>query len=308
MCKLRNLQELDLSRNSFEGNLSSCLSNLVSLRLLELSENNFAGTIPSTLFPSLKSIEYVSLSYNHFEGAFSFSLLANDSKLEVFELDSHNNNLKVKTENPPWRPLFQLKILRLSNCQVNLPSFLLYQYDLRAVNLSHNRLVGKIPTWLLVNSTRLEFLSLANNLLSGPLVLNADSKNLDMLWFDVFMNRIQGVVPFFIGSILPNLLLLNMSKNEFQGSIPPSLGDMRSLDLLSNNNLQGQLLPAKSNLTRLVALFLDNNGFSGEISSGLLNNTNLGLLDLSNNSLSGHISAWIDTSTLYRPLLCPEIL
>ncbi|CAK9136484.1 unnamed protein product [Ilex paraguariensis] len=222
-CKLRCLQELDLSINNFEGNLPSCLSNLTSLRLLKLSENSFGGTIPPTLFPSLKSLEYVSLSYNHFEGSLSFSSFANHSKLEVFELDSHNNNLK-------------------------------------------------------------------------------------------------GELPSFIGSSLPNLLLLNMSNNALQGRIPPSFGDMGRLDLLdlsnnnlsgqlpehlvmgcvslrilklSNNNLHGQLLPKRSNLTRLFYLFLGNNHFSGEISGGLLNSSYLQLLDSSSNLLSGKIPDWI---------------
>ncbi|CAK9163988.1 unnamed protein product [Ilex paraguariensis] len=324
-CKLRCLQELDLSINNFEGNLPSCLSNLTSLRLLKLSENSFGGTIPPTLFPSLKSLEYVSLSYNHFEGSLSFSSFANHSKLEVFELDSHNNNLKVETENPAWKPLFQLKIFRLSNCKLNeptgaLPSFLLHQYDLTAVNLSHNSIIGKLPIWLLINNTRLKFLSLANNILTGTLMLDSNSKNLEMFWIDVSMNHIQGELPSFIGSSLPNLLLLNMSNNALQGRIPPSFGDMGRLDLLdlsnnnfsgqlpehlvmgcvslrilklSNNNLHGQLLPKRSNLTRLFYLFLGNNHFSGEISGGLLNSSYLQLLDSSSNLLSGKIPDWI---------------
>ncbi|KAK3006444.1 hypothetical protein RJ639_015954 [Escallonia herrerae] len=325
LCKLVNLQELDLSNNGFEGNLPSCLMNFISLRLLELSQNRFEGAIPPTLFPILKSLEYVSLSHNFFEGSFSFSSLANNSNLEVFELVSDNNGLKVETENPPWTPLFQLKVFRLSNCKLNdktrvLPSFLLNQFQLRAIDLSHNSISGTVPMWLVANNTRLEFLNLANNSLKGTLTLHLNSTHLDMFWFDVSSNYIQGELPPLIGYAFPNLITLNMSSNLFQGSIPPSLGDLRVLDILdlsnnnfsgqlpehlvtgcvslgilklSNNSLQGQFLPSKSNLTKLSALFLDSNVFSGEIPLGIMNCSELWLLDLSNNLFSGKIPDWI---------------
>ncbi|GMQ07225.1 hypothetical protein CsSME_00051507 [Camellia sinensis var. sinensis] len=134
MCKLKNLEELDLSACGLEGKLPPCLCNLTSIRSLELSKNNFNGTILSTLFFSLKSLEYVSLSENLFEGLFSFSSLANNSKLVVFKLASHNNLLRVETQIPRMFLPFQLKVLQLSNCTLNephgtIPSFLLNQYD-----------------------------------------------------------------------------------------------------------------------------------------------------------------------------------
>ncbi|KAK3007420.1 hypothetical protein RJ639_015193, partial [Escallonia herrerae] len=325
LCKLVNLQELDLSNNGFKGNLPSCLMNFTSLRLLELSQNRFEGAIPSTFFPILKSLEYISLSHNLFEGSFSFSSLANNSNLLVFELVSDNNGLKVDTENPPWTPLSQLKVFRLSNCKLNdesrvLPSFLLNQFELREIDLSHNSIPGRIPMWLVANNTRLEILNLANNSLTGPLILDLNSTHLDMFWFDISSNHIQGELPSLIGSAFPNLSNLNMSRNLFQGSIPPSLGDLRSLytlDLsdnnfsgqlpehlvtgcvslimlkLSKNSLQGQFLPSKSNLTKLGSLYLDSNFFSGEIPRGILNSSGLWMLDLSDNLFSGKIPDWI---------------
>ncbi|XP_019266612.1 PREDICTED: phytosulfokine receptor 1-like isoform X1 [Nicotiana attenuata] len=292
LCKLRSLQELDISRNSLKGSIPPCISNLTSLRLLELSENNLGGTIPSDLL-RLKSLEYLSLSLNHFEGSISLSSFANNSNLEVLELDSLNNELHVDTENTPWKPLFQLKVLRLSNCKINeptrsIPSFLLTQRELRVVNLSYNAMVGEVPTWLLNNNTRLEFLSLAENSFTGQFVLPADFKNLDLFWLDMWKNDIQGPLPASIGHILPNLQYLNMSRNSFHGSIPPSIGNMSklySLDLssnnftgelpehfvmgckelttlkLSHNNLQGQLFLRKWNLTSVRFLYLDTRSF-----------------------------------------------
>ncbi|XP_060210062.1 receptor-like protein 15 isoform X2 [Lycium barbarum] len=247
LCNLKNLQELDISRNSFKGSIPPCISNLTSLRLLDLSNNNLSGTIPSDLL-RLTSLEYFSLSLNHFEGSISLSLFANNSNLEVLKLGSLNNELHVDTENTPWKPLFQLKVLRLSNCYLNdpsrsLPSFLLTQHDLRVVDLSCNSMVGKLPTWLLKNNARLEFLSLAQNSFTGLFVLPVDSKDLDLFWLDVSKNDIQGLLHASIGHIFPNLQYLNMSGNSFQGNIPHSIGNMnmlRSLDL-SSNNFTGEL-------------------------------------------------------------------
>ncbi|KAK2972697.1 hypothetical protein RJ640_025548 [Escallonia rubra] len=325
-CKLVNLQELDLSNNGFGGKLPSCLTNLTSLRLLELSHNRFEGAIPSNLFPVLKSLQYISLSHNLFEGSFSFGSLANNSKLEVFELVSDHNGLKVETENPPWTPLFQLKVFHLSNCTLNdesrvFPSFLLNQFELREIDLSHNRIPGKVPMWLVANNTRLEFLNLANNSLTGALTLDLNSTFLDMSWFDISRNHIQGELPSLISSAFPNLMFLELSSNLFQGSIPPSLGNLCVLDALglsdnnfsgqlpehlvtgcvslsyltlSKNRLQGQFLPSKSNLTKLIqVLFLDSNFFSGEIPRGIMNSSRLWLLDLSDNLFSGKIPDWI---------------
>ncbi|PIN02678.1 Leucine-rich repeat protein [Handroanthus impetiginosus] len=282
-------KELDLSLNSLTGVIPLCLSNLTSLKLLELSENLFIGNIPSTLFQNLTSLEYISLSYNHFEGLISFGSFSLNSKLEVFELDSHNNELEVDTENPPWTPLFQLKVLRLSNYPLNqptgyVPTFLLSQHDLRVVNLSHNSMVGEVPSWLFQNNTNLEFLSLANNSLTGRFLLHPHSRNMNMFRLDISLNEIQAELPDSIGSVLPNLLLLNMSANMLQGSIPSSL---------SNNYLHGPLLPRMLNVTKLVWLYLDNNNFSGELPRGLLNSINLRLLDISNNLISGEMPNWL---------------
>ncbi|KAL6330776.1 hypothetical protein AAG906_009204 [Vitis piasezkii] len=197
------------------------------------------------LFSNLKSLEYISLSYNHFEGSIYFGSLFNHSKLEVFELSSNNKYLKVEIENPTWSfPLFQLKILQLSNCTLNwprqaVPSFLLSQHDLRKVDLSYNHMTGDVPTWLLDNNTKLEYLSFESNSLTGVLDLSSNSKHSHMLLLDFSLNCIHGELPPSIGSIFPRLEILNLSRNALQGNIPSSMGDMDQLESLdlSNNNL-----------------------------------------------------------------------
>ncbi|XP_057515012.1 receptor-like protein 9a [Actinidia eriantha] len=333
-CKLKNLEEFDVSSSGLEGKLHPCLNNLTSLRLLELSENNFRGTIPSSFFGSLKSLEYVSLSENHFEGFFSLSSLANNSKLEVFELESYNNHLRIETENPRWFPPFQLKIFRLTNCTINepsakMPSFLRHQYDLSVIDLGDNNMTGKFPSWLLANNTKLEYLSLRDNSLTSILDFHPDSYNIHLRWLDASYNFIHGQLPSYIGFVFPSLYSLNVSQNMLEGNIPPSMGDMRmlhALDLsnnnfsgevpeqltmgckslsilrLSHNNFHDQILHNNSNLTELWYLYLDNNNFTGELLPGLLN-TNLLFLDISNNDVSGNIPSWIGNFSRLRSLV-----
>nr|GME16119.1 probable LRR receptor-like serine/threonine-protein kinase At1g34110 [Ipomoea batatas] len=327
ICKLRNLQELGLGSNSFEGRIPICLGNLTSLRVLDLESNYLTGTLPSAIFSTLNLLEYLSLSFNYFEGSFSFNdSFGNNSKLEFFELDNLSSNLTVHTENPHWIPKPQIKVFRLANCKLNephrnLPTFLLMQRDLRVLDLRNTGVRAIFPTWLLINNSNVEFLSLARNFLRGPFTYNNhESKNEHLSWLDVSMNQIQGVLPYSIGGFFPKLTLLNMSMNAIQGGIPPSFGELTRLwvlDLsnnnlsgelpeefvqgciglkflkLENNNLQGQVLPTNSNLSRLAYLRLENNRFSGELSRGLLNSMRLEFLDLSNNSFTGEIPEWI---------------
>ena len=76
----------------------------------------------SSVIASLTSLEYIDLSYNLFEGLFSFSLFANHSKLKVIQFLSNHGKLEIETETPSWDPLFQLKVLVLSNCNLNKPT------------------------------------------------------------------------------------------------------------------------------------------------------------------------------------------
>ncbi|KAF7848786.1 hypothetical protein BT93_L1564 [Corymbia citriodora subsp. variegata] len=340
LCELRNLEELQIIGNGVQGPLPSCSCNMTSLRALDVQNNNINGAIPSCLLYNLKSLEYIVLSGNAFEGSLSLASLANNSNLEVFHLINNHNRLEVNTEDPIWFPSFQLKVFSLSNCVLNkdangvIPSFLKGQYDLRGVQLNHNGMTGNFPNWLLDNNVNLQRLELAGNELSGAFHLPSNLSLANMWWFDVSTNSIKGELPSWIGSILPNLLDLNFSNNLLRGGIPPSMGNMQfleTLDLsnndftgeipeilanmslntlkLSSNNLQGQMLSRISNLRNLRALYLDNNRFIGDISPAILNSSILTILDVSHNFLSGTIPNWIgDIQSLQGLMLASNLL
>ncbi|KAJ4964936.1 hypothetical protein NE237_016785 [Protea cynaroides] len=329
LCRMKRLQDLYLGGNNIEGILPPCLKNLSSLRILDLSHNQFKGNFPSSLIISLPSLSHIILGYNDFDGTFTFKSFANNSKLEVIDLSSAGGNkLEIKIEDSPWVPLFQLKELSLSNHSLNkqtdaITRFLFSQYSLRKVDLSHCNLGGTFPTWLVENNTMLSILNLRNNSMRGHFLLPSYVHNA-IRYIDISDNCIDGLLQENIGNIFPNVSYLILSKNNFDGAIPSSIGYMSllfELDLsdnnfigeipkhmaigcrylyvleLSNNRLQGQIFPPDFNLTRLGILRLVNNSFSGNILIGLSKCNMLEILDISNNHLTGRIPSWIGNFT-----------
>ncbi|KAK7854704.1 receptor-like protein 13, partial [Quercus suber] len=330
-CALKKLEEIDLAGNGFEGMLPPCLNNLTSLSYLDISWNRFSGSLSPSPIASLTSLEYIDLSYNLFEGLFSFSVFANHSKLKVIQFLSDNNKLDIETENHSWDPLFQLKVLVLSNCNLNkltgnFPKFLLDQHDeLEVVDISHSKLNGSFPIWLLENKTGLQQLNLRSNSFTGEFHLPSDHyMNLRLL--DLSDNHFDGKLQGNIGKWIPKLEYLILSHNQFEGNLPSSIGDMSNLwalDLsfnnfygevpmelvanctslgilrLSNNNFHGEIFSKHFNLS-LISLELQNNNFTGTLPVVPVKNS--GVLSISNNHKTGTIPLWIvngSTSPLY---------
>jgi len=310
---LKNLKQLDLARNNFGGSLPDCLGNLSSLQLLDVSENQFTGNFTSGPLTNLISLEFLLLSNNLFEVPTSMKPFLNHSSLKFFS--SENNRLvtePVAFDN--LIPKFQLVFFRLSSSPTSealnvIPNFLYYQLDLRALDLSHNNIIGMFPSWLLKNNTRLEQLYLTANFFVGTLQLQ-DHPYSNMVELDISNNNMSGQISKDICLIFPNLWTLRMAKNGFTGCIPSCLGNISSLlflDLsnnqlstvqleqltipvvkLSNNSLGGQIPTSVFNSSTSQFLYLNGNNFSGQISDFQLYGwKELSVLDLSNNQFSG---------------------
>ncbi|TYG78095.1 hypothetical protein ES288_D02G029700v1 [Gossypium darwinii] len=309
-CDLRNLEVLDVSGNALEGMLPHCFSNLTSLRELDISANRFQ--IP-----------------------LSFAPFANLSNLKV--LSGDENKMVMEPSFYTSVPKFQLTSISLSKCitsqQLNLelPTFLYYQYDLRYVDLSHNNFSGTVPTWLLENNTKLEVLILMGNSFTGPLSFSsALISNVSSI--DISENKLQGQIPTSICSTFPHLWRLFLSKNAFEGNIPLCLSVMKDLSFLdlsnnqlygkvpeeliakgsltilrlSNNKLSGNVVPVVLNSNGVQNLYLDGNNFSGEMtnvdSSTFEFPNSIREIDLSNNKLHGKLPRWIGNASFLERL------
>ncbi|KAK7830104.1 receptor-like protein 8, partial [Quercus suber] len=297
MTNFRSLEILDMSGNMFTGILSSYIGTLSSLKAILLSQNKLHGNL-------------------HAKGLFSFSSFANHSKLKVIRFKGENyriedgnkivsegNTFEIETENPSWESSFQLKVLVLPNCDLNklsskIPKFLFYQQELELVDISHNRLKGSFPVWLIENNTRLQLLNLRDNYFGGQFYLPIDQCS-NLSWLDFSNNNFNGQLHENIGKMIPNLQYLNISQNHFEGFLPSSIGDMSNLEKLdlSNNNFSGEV-PMKlvANCTSLVVLKLSYNKFHGKIFSEGFRffNSTLRILELKNNHLTGTLPTMID--------------
>ncbi|KAL1216778.1 Receptor-like protein 15 [Cardamine amara subsp. amara] len=340
VCKLKNIEELVLSYTKLVGQLPSCITSLTRLRVLDLSSNNLTGRLPDAL-GNLESLEYLSLFDNNFEGVFSLGSLTHLSKLKVLKLGSTSNSfnrvlgsswkpnfqLSVISESS-WKPKFQLSVISLGTCNLGkVPHFLIYQKELRLVELSGNKISENFPYWLLENNTRLEVLLLQNNSFTS-FQLPKSSRNL--LCLDVSVNEFDQLFPENIGLILPHLQYMNLANNGFQGNVPSSLGNMKSIEYLdisdnkfhgklprsflkgcyllrmlkmSNNNLSGEIFLESANFPVIFSLSMDNNQFTGKIGQGLQSWRSLWWLDISNNNLTGVIPSWIGQLPLLSALL-----
>ncbi|KAK9161990.1 hypothetical protein Syun_002892 [Stephania yunnanensis] len=90
---------------------------------------------------------------------------------------------------------------------------------------------------------------------------------------------------------ISELNAIDLSSNLFDGEIPTSIGDYKSLMSLnlSHNSLVGKIPSSLANLRQLESLDLSNNDLVGEIPSELTSLTFLSVLNVSRNHLIGMI-------------------
>ncbi|KAM3290974.1 hypothetical protein P3S67_019263 [Capsicum chacoense] len=196
---------------------------LQNIQELSFMNNNFEGTLPSCL-GNLTSLRWLSHEGNRFTGNIASGGDSHHSSTWIFDLTDLN-----------------LKFFAIEGCvnRQKLPSFLHYQHDLIILAIDHNQLPGNFPTWLLENNTRLAGLYARDNAFIGPLKLPS-SRHLYLEQLDVSNNELSGRVPANISSAFPNLNILNMSLNLFEGPIPSDIGGFHLLALdLSHNFLSG---------------------------------------------------------------------
>ncbi|XP_009785693.1 receptor-like protein 56 isoform X2 [Nicotiana sylvestris] len=319
ICKLRNLQVLNLQDNLIQGGLDPCFGGMSSLVSLDLSFNYFEGSVSSSICSNLTSLETLLLSDNRFDGLLLFSTFANLSNLESIDLSF--NEFIVDTETPSWVPSFQLVSLNLRNTRLNqkyghvIPTFLSKQHKLKSLSLSYNALQGNVPSWLLYNNTLL-MLSLRGNHLYGGIPASFQFQASNLLMLDVSDNCLGRTLPTNLLELFPDLRYLNLSNNALEGILPSSFDHLSKLEVLdlsdnflwgklpptlrqnntslahlviSNNNFHGEVMPQFSNMSNLAYLHLQNDGFIGVLPDAMFNLPVLKVMDISGNYLSGNI-------------------
>ncbi|XP_047308857.1 receptor like protein 29-like [Impatiens glandulifera] len=151
---------------------------------------------------------------------------------------------------------------------------------------------AKIPTKALLKLPYLKTLSIFNCFISPvylPSSLFTSSSSLEHLTLKSNPG-LQGTIPPTLGQIT-SLRVLSLSQNGLQGQIPKELNGLVSLEQLdlSYNNLTGQIPQHLQGLRNLLILDLSYNFFKGKIPSFLGQIPFLQKIDLSYNMLEGII-------------------
>ena len=300
------LSAIDVSDNYFSGTIPSSLTTIPFLSELVLSGNDFIGSIefPNSSTPS--RLEYLYLGNNHFEGKIidpisklinlihlDLSFLNTSYPIDVslfsslkslLKLDLSGNSISPASLGPKLDISKNLEVLKLSGCGISeFPNILKILRKLEFINISGNKIKGKVPEWLW-KLPRLNTLYVSNNSFNGfqgpvDVLINSSVKNLFME-----QNRFEGAIP-----ALPlSINIFDASGNRFTGSIPLSICNCRSLtDLwLSYNNLTGPIPQCLSNLTFVN---LRKNSLKGSVPDAFYKNASLQTLDVGHNRLTGKL-------------------
>ncbi|XP_059066589.1 receptor like protein 26-like [Cryptomeria japonica] len=281
---LSNLVHLDLFHNKLTGIIPPSLGSLSSLSYLDLGYNLLNGAFPSTV-SDLVNLRILYLDSINLRGSISFSLFDNLTRLEFLVLSFNHLSVSIYST---WIPPFEkLSFLGLGSCRLDrIPPLLAKQYNLEQLDLSLNS-VKNIPSWIW-KFPSLDKLNLSCNQLTGSLPSSLTSTA--YLYLDLHNNSLQGAIP-----VPPaGVKVLDLSMNQFNGSIPIDIGEhlQHALFLsLSRNNLSAAI-PDSVCTSSLQVLGLSNNMLSGMIPPHLTRNcTFLRVLDLAENHLEGKIPA-----------------
>ncbi|XP_052301480.1 probable LRR receptor-like serine/threonine-protein kinase RFK1 isoform X5 [Populus trichocarpa] len=175
--KLINLQTLMLSSNRFTGNLPVSFSGLINLTDFRINDNNFSGAIP-IFIQNWKKLERLEMHATGLEGPIpsNISLLNNLVELRISDINGPTQSF------PMLKNMTGMIRLTLRSCKIfgEIPAYLWTMKSLELLDVSFNKLVGKIPAS--ISADRLRFIFLTRNLLSGDISdsILKDGSNVDL--------------------------------------------------------------------------------------------------------------------------------
>ncbi|MCD9646968.1 hypothetical protein HAX54_037233 [Datura stramonium] len=136
---------------------------------------------------------------------------------------------------------------------------------IQSILLKGQDLPGVLPPSL-VKLPYLKKIDLSRNYLSGTIPPEWASTKLE--YMSVMLNQLSGPIPKYLGN-MTTLLYMSLENNLFNGTVPKELGNMVNLQnlFLGFNNLIGKLPVELNKLTNLIQLRLSDNNFAGKLPS-----------------------------------------
>ncbi|XP_026428168.1 probable leucine-rich repeat receptor-like protein kinase At5g63930 [Papaver somniferum] len=176
---------------------------------------------------------------------------------------------------------------------VKLPEWL-SSTSLFTLDVSSNRLVGKLPVWM-AKMRNLHTLNVSNNGFHSDIPIEFENLARGLGVLDLHRNNFTGgLSTIFAVSGRFRYTFIDLSYNMFVGRIDNNIGNLESMAVLqtlvlSNNRLGGAMPKSLGKLSFLETLKLDNNEFTGTIPAELSSITFITSIVLSHNKLTGSI-------------------
>lgn len=259
--KSRTLKTIDLGYNFLTSTIPESWADIDSLEDVILSENDLTGTIPLRLYTK-SNLRALDVADNALRGSIPTEIgLA--SNLEFLILGQNLLTGSIPKELGRLSKLVAVD-LGVNWLEDNLASTLEFlPTGLSYINLEANVMTGTIPETLF-RFSNLTFLSLAHNDLWGTLPLSSDES---VSWpplhiLSLSRNRLSGpLFPAFLLQMTASLAILDISFNEFSGTIPTEIGNLTKLERIDamSNRFRGTIPTSMQSLDpNLLFNFSDN--------------------------------------------------
>ncbi|CAD5183946.1 unnamed protein product, partial [Musa acuminata subsp. malaccensis] len=245
---LSHLKHLDLSFNDFSGiRIPEFIGSFKKLRYLNLSSTRFMGGIPARL-GNLSSLYVLDLSYAlHFSSLDNLDWLSHLTSLKNLDLSWLN-----LTGAPDWfssvNMLPSLQVLSMSYVGLKtIPASVVhvnFTSSLTVLDLSFNNFDSTLPKWL-GNITSLTQLDLHYSGFYG-VIPDAIGDLGSLTFLDLGFNQLEGTVPRSMVD-LRRLKELHMPRNQLTGNLSGWLEQMTNLIILDlSYNLFNGSMPSSS--------------------------------------------------------------
>jgi Leucine-rich repeat (LRR) protein len=315
--KLTNLQKLSLASNRLTGDIPSSLANMSSLYYIHLGSNQLEGHIPPEL-GSIGGLIVLALFQNNLSGVLPNSLY-NLSMLQGFSVVNNSVSGTIPTNIGDKFPNIESLALGANQFHGTIPPSISNLSSLILLELGWNSFSGRVPTTLgrlkdlvhinlsvneleaddregweflteLANCSQLQILIIGANSFRGKLPSSVTNLSITLQNLGLGDNMISGFIPPNIGNLI-GLKILTMENTSISGVIPESIGQLENINelYLYNTRLSGLIPSSLGNLTQLNELHLYDCYLEGPIPSSLGNLKDLFYLDLSANRLNGSI-------------------
>ncbi|XP_060674151.1 putative receptor-like protein kinase At3g47110 [Ziziphus jujuba] len=317
MGRLLQLWHLNLSFNSFGGNIPTNITHCKELAYFLVFGNKVTGSIPVEL-SSLSELVYLDFGKNNLTGTIP-AWIGNFTSMYALSFGQNNFQGSIPEDLGHLKGLGRC-ILTDNNLSGIVPPSIYNISSIYYFTFTQNQMHGNLPPDVGFTLPNLQVFAGAVNELTGPIPISlSNCSALQVL--DFSQNGLIGSVPETLGSLpkvyrinfennflghgkasdlnffrsLPNcsvLEVLGMGGNYFAGELPTSIVNLSSymrIFTISGNFIHGNIPNGIGNLIKLILLELANNQLGGNVPEAIGKLHELQLLSLSDNKFSGSI-------------------